>query len=95
MRESPDESDLALVDEPLQKLAEHLQGFHDMGELPAKASDLVALIRPMQLQALNEELDLLLQSGELSEAAEQRKLELFRLTRELKLEISRSRPISA
>jgi DNA primase len=95
VRESPDESDLALVDEPLQKLAERLQGFHDMGELPAKASDLVALIRPMQLQALNEELDLLLQSGELSEAAEQRKLELFRLTRELKLEISRSRPISA
>jgi DNA primase len=95
VRESPDEAELASVDEPLQKLAQRLQGFHDMGELPAKASDLVALIRPMQLQVLNDELDLLLQSGELSETAEQRKLELFRLTRELKLEISRSRPISA
>ncbi|TBO32400.1 DNA primase [Aquabacterium lacunae] len=95
VRESPDEAELASVDEPLQKLAQRLQGFHDMGELPAKASDLVALIRPMQLQALNDELDLLLQSGELSETAEQRKLELFRLTRDLKLEISRSRPISA
>ncbi len=89
-----DSDELAPVDDALKALARRLAGFHDMGDAPAKASELADMIRPLQLQALNDELDLLLQSGELSEAAEQRKLELFRLTRDLKLEISRSRPIS-
>jgi len=52
------------------------------------------LIRPLELDSLREELDMLLQAGELSEAAEARKLELVRLTRDLKLEISQQRPIS-
>lgn len=82
------------VDEALQALARRLANFHDITLVQDKVSDLVDLIRPMQLQALNDELDLLLQSGELSEAAERRKLELFKLTRDLKLEISQSRPIS-
>ena len=54
----------------------------------------MGLIQPVQLQALNDELDLLLQSGELSEQAERRKYELIRETSVLKLEISRQRPIS-
>ena len=82
------------VDEALQALARRLANFHDITLVQDKVSDLVDLIRPLQLQALNDELDLLLQSGELSEAAERRKLELFKLTRDLKLEISQSRPIS-
>jgi DNA primase len=55
---------------------------------------LLNLIRPIELVALREELDLLLQSGELSEAAEARKRELFRITKDMKLEISQRRPIS-
>jgi DNA primase len=55
---------------------------------------LLGLIQPLQLQALNDELELLFQSGELSEQAELRKYELLRLTNALKLEISRQRPIS-
>ena len=58
------------------------------------AEELIALIRPLQLQALNDELELLLQSGELSDTAEARKVDLIRQANALKLEISRLRPIS-
>ena len=61
-------------DEALQALARRLANFHEITLVQDKVSDLVDLIRPLQLQALNDELDLLLQSGELSEAAERRKL---------------------
>jgi DNA primase len=84
----------ALVDESLQALARRLSSLHGFEAPQEKASDLVDLLRPLQLQALRDELDLLLQSGELSEVAEARKRELIRLTGQLKLEISQSRPIS-
>ena len=80
--------------EMLADLAQRIERFHDMENLPEPVADLLKLVRPLELDALREELDLLLQSGELSEAAEARKLELFRLTRDLKLEISQDRPIS-
>jgi len=83
-----------LVDESLQALARRLANLHGFEAPQEKASDLVDLLRPLQLQALRDELDLLLQSGELSEVAEARKRELIRLTGQLKLEISQSRPIS-
>jgi len=58
-------------------------------------TSLINLIRPLELVALSEELKMLLQSGEeLSEAAENRKMELIRLTNQMKLEISQHRPIS-
>ena len=57
--------------------------------------NLLNLIKPLELVALREELDLLTQSGELSDAAEARKLELVRRTLAMKLEISQHRPISA
>ena len=84
-----DDSDAALAD-----LAQRIQRLHDIDTLPDPVADLVQLVRPLALDALREELDLLLQSGELSDAAEARKLELLRLTRDLKLEISQGRPIS-
>lgn len=84
-----DHSDPVLAD-----LALRIERLHDMENLADPVADLLKLVRPLELDALREELDLLLQSGELSEAAEARKLELFRLTRDLKLEISQDRPIS-
>ncbi|HEX5374370.1 MAG TPA: DNA primase [Aquabacterium sp.] len=81
-------------DEALSALAQRLTHFHDVVADTLSVDDLVALIRPLQLQALRDELELLLQSGELSEAAEARKFELIRLTNALKLEITRLRPIS-
>ena len=57
-------------------------------------TSLINLIKPLELVALRDELDLLTQSGELSEVAEARKMELVRLTLALKLEISQHRPIS-
>ena len=84
----------APADEALNALAQRLENFHDVGDGQETAQELIALIRPLQLQALNDELELLLQSGELSEAAETRKVDLIRRANALKLEISRSRPIS-
>jgi len=83
------DSDAALAD-----LAQRIQRLHDIDTLPDPLADIIQLVRPLELEALREELDLLLQSGDLSEAAEARKLELLRLTRDLKLEISQARPIS-
>ncbi|MCH8178669.1 MAG: DNA primase [Proteobacteria bacterium] len=81
-------------DRGLPELAQRIERLHGMEALPDPLADLLKLVRPLELDALREELDLLLQSGELSDAAEARKLELFRLTRDLKLEISQERPIS-
>jgi DNA primase len=81
-------------DAALAELAQRIQRLHGVGQLADPVADLIQLVRPLELEALREELDLLLQSGELSEAAEARKLALFRLTRDLKLEISQGRPIS-
>ncbi len=86
----------ANAEAPLFTLAERITRLHDFGgSAEHSLADLLSLIRPLELEALREELDMLLQAGELSEAAEARKLELVRLTRDLKLEISQQRPISA
>jgi DNA primase len=81
--------------EPLfTSLADRIQQFHDLPDNQDTAENLIGLIRPLELDALREELNLLLQSGELSETAEARKLELLRQTQAMKLEISQRRPIS-
>ncbi|RZL11528.1 MAG: DNA primase [Rubrivivax sp.] len=80
-------------DEALATLADRLDKFHTIDTVAAAtAEELMVLVRPLQLLALKDELDLLLQSGELSEVAESRKIELIRQTNTLKLEISRARP---
>ena len=75
-------------------LVTRIEQFHDLPDNQDTADNLIGLIRPLELDALREELNLLLQSGELSEVAETRKMELLRLTQALKLEISQRRPIS-
>lgn len=96
MRAADGQADGAGADMPLSTLADRITRLHDFGSgAEHSLSDLLSLIRPLELEALREELDMLLQAGELSEAAEARKLELVRLTRDLKLEISQQRPISA
>lgn len=96
MKQTDGQADEAGADKPLSTLAERITRLHDFGSAAEHSlNDLLSLIRPLELEALREELDMLLQAGELSEAAEARKLELVRLTRDLKLEISQQRPISA
>jgi DNA primase len=77
-----------------QPLARRVALFHDVPDNKDTVDDLMTMIRPLELVALREELDLLTQSGELSEAAEARKMELVRQTLAMKLEISQRRPIS-
>jgi len=77
-----------------QPLARRISQFVDVPDNKDTVEELMNLIRPIELVALREELDLLTQSGELSEAAEARKMELVRLTLAMKLEISQRRPIS-
>jgi len=76
-------------------LAKRITDFHDVLTGKESLDDLLALIKPLELQALNDELELLTQSGELSDAAEARKMELIRQSLAIKLEISRMRPNSA
>jgi len=88
--------DMPALDEShdFASLVHRIQQFHDVLTGQESVSDLISLIRPLELQLLNEELELLTQSGELSEAAEARKRELIRQSLNLKLEISRMRPVS-
>jgi len=79
----------------LRALAQRVTQFVDVPDNKDTVDNLLHLIRPLELQAVREELELLTQSGELSEAAEARKIELVRLSLAMKLEISQHRPISA
>ncbi|MDE2402738.1 MAG: DNA primase [Burkholderiales bacterium] len=87
--EDPQDEDPGFV-----ALAERITNFHDVLTGQESLADLLGLIKPLELQALNDELELLTQSGELSDTAEARKLHLIRQSLALKLEISRMRPIS-
>lgn len=96
MREPDELTDSENRPPPLAALAERITSLHDFGSgAEHSLADIMSLIRPLELDAMREELDMLLQAGELSESAENRKRELFQLTRDLKLEISRQRPISS
>jgi DNA primase len=77
-----------------QPLAQRVSQFVDVPDNKDTVDELMALIRPLELVALLEELELLTNSGELSEAAETRKIDLMRLTLKMKVEISKTRPIS-
>ena len=76
-------------------LAERITNFHDVLTGQESLDELLGQIKHLQLQSLQDELELLTQSGELSDSAEARKIELIRQSLVLKLEISRMRPTSA
>jgi DNA primase len=80
-------------DTALISLAQRLGGLHEVTVSEQSAEDIINLVQPLQLRALNDELELLLQSGELSDQAEARKLELITLSTHMKLTISRKRPL--
>ena len=77
----------------LLSLVQRLAGLHEVTLAEQSADDIVSLVQPLQLRALNDELELLLQSGELSEQAEARKLELITRSTQLKRTISQKRPV--
>lgn len=78
----------------LTQLAERIGRFLEMPEAKDTVTSLLYMIKPLELEAVRDELELLNQSGELSEAAEARKMELIRQSLAMKLEISQIRPIS-
>jgi len=80
-------------DTALIALGQRLGTLHEVTLTEQSVDDIVNLVQPLQLRALNDELELLLQSGELSDQAEARKLELIGLSTQLKLAISRKRPL--
>ena len=95
MTAEPGEAEHQADAPPFKALARRIAHFHELPDDQDTVTSLINLIRPLELVALSEELKMLLQSGEeLSEAAEHRKMELIRLTNQMKLEISQHRPIS-
>src|SRR5690606_21473410 len=81
-------------DLPFTHLLKRIEDFHDVLSGDENLDELLGLVKPLQLQAINDELELLTQSGDLSEAAKARELDLIRQSLALKLELSQKRPIS-
>jgi DNA primase len=92
--EAGDQSPTAESEPGLKPLATRIARLLDVPDNKDTVDNLLSLIKPLELVALRDELELLTQSGELSDAAEARKLELIGLSLAMKLEISRNRPIS-
>jgi len=93
--DSPSHGDSIEQDPGFSALAERITNFHDVLTGQESLDELLGQIKHLQLQSLQDELELLTQSGELSDSAEARKIELIRQSLVLKLEISRMRPTSA
>ncbi|MDI1258940.1 DNA primase [Aquabacterium sp.] len=93
--DSPSQDDSIELDPGFSALAERITNFHDVLTGQESLDELLGQIKHLQLQAMQDELELLTQSGELSDSAEARKIELIRQSLTLKLEISRMRPTSA
>lgn len=85
-----DDPAMTSTDPALAPLLTRLQHMHAILSGQEGPQDVLALLRPSRLQALSDELELLLGSGELSAEAEQRKRELIDETRRLKLDITRA-----
>ena len=68
----------------LRPLLDRLAGFHEVDDDEAPAELVEAVLRRLRQFAVKDELDWLIESGELSEAAIARRNELFALTAELK-----------
>ncbi|MCK6424675.1 MAG: DNA primase [Burkholderiaceae bacterium] len=75
----------AEADSGLARLVERLRQFHEPGVEASAADELHAVLRRLHLQAVDDEIALLLESGELSPAAAQRRNELIALRARLKM----------
>ena len=86
MRQLPGQADGDEPDAPstLRPLLDRLAGFHEVDDDEAPAQLVEAVLRRLRQFAVKDELDWLIESGELSEAAIARRNELFALTKELK-----------
>ena len=86
MRQLPDQADSDGADAPssLRPLLDRLAGFHEVDDDEAPAELVEAVLRRLRQFAVKDELDWLIESGELSEAAIARRNELFALTKALK-----------
>jgi DNA primase len=71
-------------DNGVHTLVERLRGLHDVGEDTQADVELQAILQRLKLQAVEDEIALLLESGELSDAASQRGKELMALRASLK-----------
>jgi DNA primase len=71
-------------DEALRAVVERLRALHELGDEGDAAEQLQAILNGLKLDAVNDEINLLLESGELSEAAVQRRNELMALRASLK-----------
>jgi DNA primase len=65
-------------------LVQRLRGLHDVGDDTDAEPELQAILQRLKLQAVEDEITLLLESGELSEAASKRGKELMALRASLK-----------
>jgi DNA primase len=72
------------ADPGLLLLIERVQLFHEPGAEAQAADELHAVLQRLRLQAVEDEITLLLESGELSESAVQRRGELMTLRAQLK-----------
>jgi DNA primase len=75
-------------DEAISTLLQRLRGMHAFISGEETIDDVMHLLRPTLLQSLSDELDMLLNSGELSPEAEARKHVLVNETRRLKLGVA-------
>lgn len=75
----------AEADGGMARLVERLRQLHEPGAEASAAEELHAVLRRLHLQAVDDEITLLLESGELSPAAAQRRNELIALRARLKL----------
>jgi DNA primase len=77
----------------LGALLERIRRLHELGSEAPLADDLRAIVDRIRLQAVEDEIALLLESGDLSEAATQRRNALFALRSQLKCQPGSSTPV--
>jgi len=80
--------DLELDQAKLRELLDRLAGYHEVEDEESPALLVEAVLRRLQQRAVADELQWLIESGELSEAATERRNALFALTAELKKNLS-------
>jgi DNA primase len=68
----------------LRQVVERLRGLHELSDEASTAEQLQAILNGLKLDAVNDEINLLLESGELSQAAVLRRNELMTLRASLK-----------
>ena len=69
-------------------LIERIQAFHEVGDDASAREELAAVLKALHLQAVEEEITLLLESGDLSQAATERRNTLMALRAALKAPVA-------